>query len=62
MSKEIDPRLEFKPDPIARQSDLTLLEEREKRQHTKTRAMIVILAAADLAKVAPYILGYFGWH
>jgi hypothetical protein len=56
-----DPRIEFAPDPIVRQSDLKLLEQREKTQHTRTRAMIVILAAADLAKVAPFVLGYLGW-
>ena len=72
MSEPTDPRIEFKPDPIARQSDLATLRAEEKAEHEKTRGqikngdlktrvMIALVAAPGIAKAIPFALGYFGW-
>ena len=55
-----EPKLTTKPDPIARQSDLILLEAKNRTQHIITRAMLIIFATPNVAKALPYVLGAIG--
>lgn len=52
---------------------LNLVRQEQKTEHAETRAamksedwktrlLVVILAAPNVAKALPYVLGYFGWH
>jgi hypothetical protein len=41
---------------------LDLVRAEQKAEHTKTRALVVILAVPSVAKAVPLILGVFGWH
>jgi len=52
------------PRPTMRTLDdkLALVRLEQKAEHTKTRALVLILAAPSVAKAAPYVLGAFGWH
>lgn len=54
--------LQFKPDPIARQSDLEVLRARERTEHMKTRAMIAIVAAPGVLKALPWVVGAAHWY
>ncbi len=41
---------------------LDLVRAEQKIEHTKTRALVAILALPSLAKAAPFVLGFLGWH
>ena len=57
----MDDDLKPKPDPVARQSDLTILRSEQRVEHIKTRALFVITAAAANAKALSYVLGSMGY-
>lgn len=40
---------------------LELLDARQKNEHLKTRAFVVLLTAPGWAKALPLIMGYLGW-
>jgi len=41
---------------------IALLDAKQRTEHVKTRALVVILAAPSVAKALPYVLGYLGWR
>ena len=41
---------------------LATVRAEQKTEHTKTRALVVILAAPSVAKALPFVLGFFWWH
>lgn len=44
------------------QSELNLVRQEQRTEHTKTRALVIILSVPNIVKAVPFILGYFGWH
>ena len=56
-----DPRIEFRPDPLVRQSDLNVHTEKEKRQHIITRAMVLILFGGQVLKSVSFVAGMLWW-